>query len=66
MNDRRVDIVTGPVRYRATPFIALVAILLVPVAGLTALLVWSDGQADEHEAALAATPDGADEPARRR
>ena len=62
-NDMRVDIVTGPVRYRATPFIALVAILLVPVAALSALLVWSDGQADEYEAVLASTPDESDEPA---
>ncbi len=63
MSNGRVDIVTGPVRYRATPFIALVAILLVPVAALSALLVWSDGQADEHEAALATTPDNSGEPA---
>jgi serine-type D-Ala-D-Ala carboxypeptidase/endopeptidase (penicillin-binding protein 4) len=57
MNDMRVDIVTGPVRYRVTPFIALIAVLLVPVAALSALLVWSDAQADEHEAARAATSD---------
>ena len=59
MSNDRVDIVTGPVRYPATPFVALVAIMLVPVVALTALLTWSDGQADEHEAALAAKPGGA-------
>ncbi len=63
MSEMRVDIVTGPVRYRATPFIALVAVLLVPVAALTALLVWTDGQADQHEAALAATPGDSATPA---
>ncbi|HYN33255.1 MAG TPA: D-alanyl-D-alanine carboxypeptidase/D-alanyl-D-alanine-endopeptidase [Ilumatobacteraceae bacterium] len=63
MSEGRVDVVTGPVRYRVTPFIALFAILLVPVAALTALVVWSDGQADEHESALATTPDDSGEPA---
>jgi D-alanyl-D-alanine carboxypeptidase/D-alanyl-D-alanine-endopeptidase (penicillin-binding protein 4) len=49
----RVDVVAAPVRYRTTPFVLLIVLLLVPVVGLTALLVWSDGQADEHDAALA-------------
>ncbi len=62
MSNDRVDIVSGPVRYPATPFVALVAIMLVPVVALTALLTWSDGQADEHEAALAATPGGVTAP----
>jgi D-alanyl-D-alanine carboxypeptidase/D-alanyl-D-alanine-endopeptidase (penicillin-binding protein 4) len=57
MNDPGVNIVTGPVRYPASPFIALIAFLLLPVVALTAFLVWSDGQADEHDAALAASPD---------
>ncbi len=39
-----------PVRYRLAPLFGLVALGLVPVALLTALLVWSDGVADEHEA----------------
>ncbi len=56
----RVDVVDRrPVRYRVAPFVALVAMLLVPVAALTALLVWSDAQADEHEAARAVATDGA-------
>jgi serine-type D-Ala-D-Ala carboxypeptidase/endopeptidase (penicillin-binding protein 4) len=59
MNEPGVRIVTGPVRYPAMPFVVLVAVLLLPVAALTALLVWSDGQADEHQAALAASPDDA-------
>lgn len=40
-----------PVRYRRGPLVGLVALALVPVAALTALLVWSDARADEHEAA---------------
>ena len=40
-----------PERYRRSPLIGLIVMALVPVAALTALLVWSDGQADEHEAA---------------
>jgi D-alanyl-D-alanine carboxypeptidase/D-alanyl-D-alanine-endopeptidase (penicillin-binding protein 4) len=50
MSNMRVDVVTGPVRYRVAPLIALVALACVPVVALTALLVWSDGQADENEA----------------
>ena len=52
MSNMRVDVVTGPVRYRWTPLVGLLALAMIPVAALTALLVWSDGQADEHEAAL--------------
>ncbi len=52
MNQMRVDVVEAPVRYPLTPLVALVAVLLVPLVGLSALLIWSDGQADEHEAAL--------------
>ena len=59
MSDPGVRIVTGPVRYPAAPFVVLVAILFLPVVALTALLVWSDGQADQHQAALAASPDDA-------
>jgi serine-type D-Ala-D-Ala carboxypeptidase/endopeptidase (penicillin-binding protein 4) len=40
-----------PVRYRIAPLLLLVAFALVPVAALTALLLWSDDQADAHEAA---------------
>ncbi len=56
MTDRGVDIVTGPVRYPAWPFLALVLLLLVPVGVLGAQLVWSDAQADEHEAVTVSTP----------
>jgi len=59
MSNMRVEVVTGPVRYRIAPLIALILLTLVPVLALTALLVWSDGQADEHEAALAAGSDEA-------
>lgn len=40
-----------PVRYRRGPLVGLIVLALVPVAALAALLVWSDAQADEHEAA---------------
>jgi D-alanyl-D-alanine carboxypeptidase/D-alanyl-D-alanine-endopeptidase (penicillin-binding protein 4) len=40
-----------PVRYRRAPLVGLVVMALVPIAALTVLLVWSDAQADEHEAA---------------
>jgi D-alanyl-D-alanine carboxypeptidase/D-alanyl-D-alanine-endopeptidase (penicillin-binding protein 4) len=40
-----------PVRYRLAPLFVLVLFALVPVAALTALLLWSDDQADAHEAA---------------
>ncbi len=43
------DAVGVPVRYRIAPLFALVALALVPLAALTALLVWSDAQADDHE-----------------
>jgi D-alanyl-D-alanine carboxypeptidase/D-alanyl-D-alanine-endopeptidase (penicillin-binding protein 4) len=46
-----------PVRYRIAPLLALVALTLVPVAALTALLVWSDAQADEHETSTDEQPD---------
>jgi D-alanyl-D-alanine carboxypeptidase/D-alanyl-D-alanine-endopeptidase (penicillin-binding protein 4) len=39
-----------PVRYRLAPLFGLVLLALIPVAGLTALLVWSDEVADEYEA----------------
>ena len=53
MNKMRVDVVPAPVRYPAGPFAALIAILSVPVVALTMLLLWSDDQADQHEAARA-------------
>jgi serine-type D-Ala-D-Ala carboxypeptidase/endopeptidase (penicillin-binding protein 4) len=40
-----------PVHYRFAPLVGLVLLALVPLAGLTALLLWSDAQADEYEAA---------------
>lgn len=40
-----------PLRYRWAPLLGLIAMALVPLAGLAALLVWSDAQADAHEAA---------------
>ncbi len=40
-----------PVRYRFGPLVGLLVMALVPVVALTALLVWSDAEADEHEAA---------------
>jgi D-alanyl-D-alanine carboxypeptidase/D-alanyl-D-alanine-endopeptidase (penicillin-binding protein 4) len=43
-----------PVRYRRGPLVGLVVMALVPVAALTALVVWSDSEADEHEAAAQA------------
>ena len=39
-----------PVRYRLAPLFGLVVLGLIPVAALTALLVWSDDIADEYEA----------------
>ena len=54
MNQMRVDVVPAPVRYALGPFIALIAIMSMPVVALTALLVWSDDQADQHEASRAA------------
>jgi serine-type D-Ala-D-Ala carboxypeptidase/endopeptidase (penicillin-binding protein 4) len=54
MNQMRVDVVPAPVRYPVGPFIALIVALSVPVVALTALLLWSDDQADQHELARAA------------
>ena len=45
-----------PVRYRRGPLVGLVLMALVPLAALTALLLWSDAQADEHEAATQSDP----------
>ncbi len=50
-----------PVRYRLAPLVWLVLMALVPVAGLTALLLWSDAQADEHEAAARTVPSASDD-----
>ncbi len=46
----RVDVVTGPVRYRVAPLLMLLLVMLVPVVALAGLLVWSDRQADAYEA----------------
>jgi serine-type D-Ala-D-Ala carboxypeptidase/endopeptidase (penicillin-binding protein 4) len=48
-----------PVHYRFAPLVGLVLLALVPLAGLTALLIWSDARADEYEAAEASQPDTA-------
>ncbi|MGB0113791.1 MAG: D-alanyl-D-alanine carboxypeptidase/D-alanyl-D-alanine-endopeptidase [Ilumatobacteraceae bacterium] len=48
----RVDLVSAPVRYRTLPLLGLFVVMLIPVALLVALLMWSDGEADEHEAAV--------------
>jgi len=45
----RVEVVAAPIRYPRTPLLALVLVALVPVVGLTALLLWSDTKADEYE-----------------
>ncbi len=46
----RVDLVAPPIRYPRMPLLLLLLVALVPVAGLTVLLVWSDAKADEYEA----------------
>jgi D-alanyl-D-alanine carboxypeptidase/D-alanyl-D-alanine-endopeptidase (penicillin-binding protein 4) len=53
----RIEVVSAPTRYRWSPLLALVVVALVPVVGLTALVLWSDEQADAHEAADEAPPD---------
>ena len=50
------DVLGVPVRYRFGPLVALVVLALIPVAALTALLAWSDAQADEYEASSEAVP----------
>ena len=47
----RVDLVAAPSRYPRTPLILLLILALIPTVALAALLVWSDEQADIHEAA---------------
>jgi len=51
------DTASVPVRYRLAPLFGLVALAMIPVAALTGLLVWSDAQADEHEARSGDLPD---------
>lgn len=46
-----------PVRYRRAPLFGLIALALVPVAALTAVLEWSDAQADEREVSSEAGPE---------
>ncbi len=46
----RVDLVAPPLRYPRTPLLLLILVALIPVAGLTVLLMWSDAKADEFEA----------------
>ena len=59
----RVEVVAAPIRYPRMPLLLLFLIALIPVAGLTALLLWSDTRADEYELAEAGlggdtSPDG--------
>ena len=51
------DVAGVPVRYRRAPLFGLVALALVPVAALTAVLVWSDALADEREVSTESRPD---------
>ncbi len=44
------DLVAAPVRYPRTPLLLLILVALIPIAGLTMLLMWSDTKADEYEA----------------
>lgn len=53
----RVEVVSGPVRYRLVPLLALFLAMLVPLAALTALALWSDRQADAYEASDAGDDD---------
>jgi D-alanyl-D-alanine carboxypeptidase/D-alanyl-D-alanine-endopeptidase (penicillin-binding protein 4) len=46
---KRAEAPSVAVRYRLAPLFGLIALGLVPVVALTALLVWSDQVADEHE-----------------
>jgi serine-type D-Ala-D-Ala carboxypeptidase/endopeptidase (penicillin-binding protein 4) len=56
------DVPEVPVRYRFAPLVGLVLLALVPLSGFTALLIWSDAQADEYEAAEASQPETAEAP----
>jgi serine-type D-Ala-D-Ala carboxypeptidase/endopeptidase (penicillin-binding protein 4) len=61
----RVEVVAGPVRYPRAPLFVLLLIALVPVVGLTTLLLWSDTKADEYEMVedgepVTTSPDGGD------
>lgn len=53
---RIADVAGVPIRYRRAPLFGLVALALVPAAALTAVLLWSDAQADEREASSEAGP----------
>jgi D-alanyl-D-alanine carboxypeptidase/D-alanyl-D-alanine-endopeptidase (penicillin-binding protein 4) len=52
-----------PVRYRYAPLFGLLVLALVPLAALTALVMWSDAEADEHEAAASSQPVTVEAPA---
>jgi serine-type D-Ala-D-Ala carboxypeptidase/endopeptidase (penicillin-binding protein 4) len=56
------DVPDVPIRYRFAPLVGLVLLALVPLTALTALLIWSDAQADEYEAAEASQPEAAEAP----
>ncbi len=56
------DVPGVPVRYRFAPLVGLVLLALVPLAALTALLIWSDALADDYEAAESTRPQTAEAP----
>jgi serine-type D-Ala-D-Ala carboxypeptidase/endopeptidase (penicillin-binding protein 4) len=62
MTGMRVDVVAGPVRYPRTPLFVLFLVALVPVLGLTVLVLWSDTKADEYELVDAGDAESADRP----
>ncbi len=46
----RVELVAAPIRYPRTPLLMLLLVALIPIAGLTTMLLWADAKADEYEA----------------
>lgn len=53
----RVDLVTGPVRYRTFPLLGLLVMMAIPAVLLGGLLVWSDRRADAYEFSKDGLPD---------
>lgn len=51
-----------PVRFRFAPLVGLLLLTLTPLAALTALLIWSDAQADDYEAAESSQPAAVEAP----
>lgn len=58
----RLDLVTGPVRYRSFPLLGLLVAMAIPTLLLGVLLVWSDRQADAYEASQDGVADVVDAP----